>query len=179
MFQSEHCRNLKDCGYIGLRQISVPCYRFAKSDFDLILPPIEDGLFTLSLLTQRKGPRPCSLQLYSRLHRQTLRGVRTTSQPLRRICFHAEPPASHRFRQMCRQRPSGNGRYLQTENHISRPTNWPLVRLAKDFYGHIIRATEDYGSQVRYLLRNPVRRRLVVEAVLGLIVAVVIQQNAT
>jgi REP element-mobilizing transposase RayT len=31
----------------------------------------------------------------------------------------------------------------------------------KDFYDHIIRATEDYGAQVRYLLRNPVRRGLV------------------
>jgi len=30
----------------------------------------------------------------------------------------------------------------------------------KDFYDHIIRANEDYGAQVRYLLRNPVRRGL-------------------
>jgi REP element-mobilizing transposase RayT len=30
----------------------------------------------------------------------------------------------------------------------------------KDFYDHIIRATDDYGAQVRYLLRNPVRRGL-------------------
>jgi len=30
----------------------------------------------------------------------------------------------------------------------------------KDFYDHIIRASEDYGAQVRYLLRNPVRRGL-------------------
>lgn len=30
----------------------------------------------------------------------------------------------------------------------------------KDFYDHIIRCTEDYGAQVRYLLRNPVRRGL-------------------
>jgi hypothetical protein len=30
----------------------------------------------------------------------------------------------------------------------------------KDFYDHIIRETEDYGAQVRYLLRNPVRRGL-------------------
>ncbi len=30
----------------------------------------------------------------------------------------------------------------------------------KDFYDHIIRATEDYGAQVRYLLRNPVRQGL-------------------
>jgi putative transposase len=30
----------------------------------------------------------------------------------------------------------------------------------KDFYDHIIRASEDYGVQVRYLLRNPVRRGL-------------------
>jgi putative transposase len=28
----------------------------------------------------------------------------------------------------------------------------------KDFYDHIIRANEDYGAQVRYLLHNPVRR---------------------
>jgi REP element-mobilizing transposase RayT len=28
----------------------------------------------------------------------------------------------------------------------------------KDFYDHIVRASEDYGAQVRYLLRNPVRR---------------------
>ena len=28
----------------------------------------------------------------------------------------------------------------------------------KDFYDHIVRANEDYGAQVRYLLRNPVRR---------------------
>jgi hypothetical protein len=34
------------------------------------------------------------------------------------------------------------------------------LRLAwqKDFYDHIIRETEDYGGQVRYLLRNPVQR---------------------
>jgi len=30
----------------------------------------------------------------------------------------------------------------------------------KDFYDHIVRANEDYGAQVRYLLRNPVRWRL-------------------
>ena len=30
----------------------------------------------------------------------------------------------------------------------------------KDFYDHIVRANEDYGAQVRYLLRNPVRRGL-------------------
>lgn len=30
----------------------------------------------------------------------------------------------------------------------------------KDFYDHLIRASEDYGAQVRYLLRNPVRRGL-------------------
>lgn len=30
----------------------------------------------------------------------------------------------------------------------------------KDFYDHIIRASEDYGAQVRYVLRNPVRRGL-------------------
>lgn len=30
----------------------------------------------------------------------------------------------------------------------------------KDFYDHIIRAAEDYGAQVRYILRNPVRRGL-------------------
>ena len=30
----------------------------------------------------------------------------------------------------------------------------------KDFYDHIVRAGEDYGAQVRYLLRNPVRRGL-------------------
>lgn len=27
----------------------------------------------------------------------------------------------------------------------------------KDFYDHVVRASEDYGAQVRYLLRNPVR----------------------
>jgi putative transposase len=31
----------------------------------------------------------------------------------------------------------------------------------KDFYDHIIRKTDDYGAQVRYILRNPVRRGLV------------------
>ena len=31
----------------------------------------------------------------------------------------------------------------------------------KDFYDHLIRAREDYGAQVHYLLRNPVRRGLV------------------
>ena len=31
----------------------------------------------------------------------------------------------------------------------------------KDFYDHHIRANEDYGAQVRYVLRNPVRRGLV------------------
>jgi len=30
----------------------------------------------------------------------------------------------------------------------------------KDFYDHIVRANEDYGAQVRYVLRNPVRRGL-------------------
>jgi putative transposase len=30
----------------------------------------------------------------------------------------------------------------------------------KDFYDHIIREDEDYGAQVRYLLRNPVRKGL-------------------
>jgi putative transposase len=30
----------------------------------------------------------------------------------------------------------------------------------KDFYDHIVRKNEDYGAQVRYLLRNPVRRGL-------------------
>ena len=30
----------------------------------------------------------------------------------------------------------------------------------KDFYDHLVRANEDYGAQVRYLLRNPVRRGL-------------------
>ncbi len=30
----------------------------------------------------------------------------------------------------------------------------------KDFYDHIVRMSEDYGAQVRYLLRNPVRRCL-------------------
>ncbi|MGN6553520.1 MAG: REP-associated tyrosine transposase [Verrucomicrobiota bacterium] len=30
----------------------------------------------------------------------------------------------------------------------------------KDFYDHLIRRNEDYGAQVRYLLRNPVRRGL-------------------
>ena len=30
----------------------------------------------------------------------------------------------------------------------------------KDFYDHIIRADEDYGAQVRYILRNPVRAGL-------------------
>ena len=30
----------------------------------------------------------------------------------------------------------------------------------KDFYDHIVRANEDYGAQVRYLLRNPVRQGL-------------------
>ena len=30
----------------------------------------------------------------------------------------------------------------------------------KDFYDHIVRAVEDYGAQVRYMLRNPVRRGL-------------------
>ena len=30
----------------------------------------------------------------------------------------------------------------------------------KDFYDHIIREGEDYGAQVRYMLRNPVRRGL-------------------
>ena len=32
----------------------------------------------------------------------------------------------------------------------------------KDFYDHIVRSNEDYGAQVRYLLRNPVRRGLCV-----------------
>lgn len=36
-----------------------------------------------------------------------------------------------------------------------KPFGWQ-----KDFYDHIVRANEDYGAQVRYLLRNPVRRRL-------------------
>lgn len=30
----------------------------------------------------------------------------------------------------------------------------------KDFFDHIMRSTEDYGAQVRYLLRNPVRQGL-------------------
>lgn len=30
----------------------------------------------------------------------------------------------------------------------------------KDFCDHIIRSNEDYGAQVRYLLRNPVRKGL-------------------
>lgn len=30
----------------------------------------------------------------------------------------------------------------------------------KDFYDHIIRANEDYGAQIRYVLRNPVRKGL-------------------
>lgn len=33
----------------------------------------------------------------------------------------------------------------------------------KDFYDHIIRRNEDYGAQVRYLLRNPVRAGLCVK----------------
>jgi len=34
-------------------------------------------------------------------------------------------------------------------------------RWQKDFWDHIIRANEDYGAQIRYILRNPVRRGLV------------------
>jgi REP-associated tyrosine transposase len=30
----------------------------------------------------------------------------------------------------------------------------------KGFYDHLVRANEDYGAQVRYLLRNPVRQGL-------------------
>jgi REP element-mobilizing transposase RayT len=38
---------------------------------------------------------------------------------------------------------------------MEKPFGWQ-----KDFYDHIIRANEDYGAQVRYLLRNPVRKGL-------------------
>jgi len=36
------------------------------------------------------------------------------------------------------------------------------VEWQKDFYDHIIRADEDLGAQIRYVMNNPVRRGLVV-----------------
>jgi len=40
-------------------------------------------------------------------------------------------------------------------------TNRPSVHWQPGYYDHIIRASEDWHSQVRYILRNPVRRGLV------------------
>jgi putative transposase len=37
----------------------------------------------------------------------------------------------------------------------------PTIICQKDFYDHIIRADEDLGAQIRYVLNNPVRRGLV------------------
>jgi REP element-mobilizing transposase RayT len=39
--------------------------------------------------------------------------------------------------------------------------NKPEIRWQKDFYDHIIRANEDIANQVKYVLDNPVRKRLV------------------
>jgi putative transposase len=39
----------------------------------------------------------------------------------------------------------------------------PGRSLQKDFYDHIIRGSEDLGAQVRYVMNNPVRRRLVTD----------------
>lgn len=50
-------------------------------------------------------------------------------------------------------------RFKQKTTFRIRRTGIGFAR-QKDFYDHIIRAKEDYGAQVRYLLRNPVRRNL-------------------
>jgi REP element-mobilizing transposase RayT len=39
--------------------------------------------------------------------------------------------------------------------------NRPRIHWQKSYYDHIIRASEDWHSQVRYILRNPVRRQFV------------------
>lgn len=39
--------------------------------------------------------------------------------------------------------------------------NRPTVKWQKDWYDHIVRASEDLGAQIRYVLNNPVRRGLV------------------
>ena len=39
--------------------------------------------------------------------------------------------------------------------------NKPGMRWQKDFYDHVIRTKEDMVTQVRYILDNPVRKRLV------------------
>ena len=39
--------------------------------------------------------------------------------------------------------------------------NKPEMRWQKDFYDHVIRTKEDIGTQVRYILDNPVRKGLV------------------
>jgi REP element-mobilizing transposase RayT len=39
--------------------------------------------------------------------------------------------------------------------------NKPGMKWQKDFYDHVIRTKEDMVTQVRYILDNPVRKRLV------------------
>ncbi|MBN1492634.1 MAG: transposase [Candidatus Omnitrophica bacterium] len=39
--------------------------------------------------------------------------------------------------------------------------NRPDISWQKDFFDHVIRPEEDLGTQVRYILDNPVRKRLV------------------
>ena len=39
--------------------------------------------------------------------------------------------------------------------------NHPSIKWQKDFYDHIIRKNEDLGAEIRYILENPVRKKLV------------------
>ncbi len=39
--------------------------------------------------------------------------------------------------------------------------NNPEIRWQKDFYDHVVRTSEDIATQVKYILDNPVRKKLV------------------
>ena len=49
------------------------------------------------------------------------------------------------------------GQFKQKTTFRVRAAGKPFA-WEKDFYDHIVRASEDYGAQVRYLLRNPGRK---------------------
>jgi REP element-mobilizing transposase RayT len=44
-------------------------------------------------------------------------------------------------------------------------TNYPAYSLHHDYFDHIVRCSEDWGNQARYIALNPVRRGLVEHAI--------------